>query len=61
MRRALLHKLPRLTRFTYGAITPFNVEDLTIAELSEYLTAMDRHEADVARMNAEQAARIRGR
>lgn len=49
MRRALLTRLPALTRFTYGAIHPLNVEELTIAELGEYMTAMDKHDAEVAR------------
>lgn len=57
MRRALLKKLPRLTRFTFGAITPLNVEDLTLAELSEYLTAMDKHEAELARAQQQQRGR----
>ena len=48
MRRALLRRLPRLTRFTYGAIHPLNVEELTLAELGEYLTAMDKYEAELA-------------
>lgn len=49
MRRALLKKLPRLTRYTFGAIHPLNVEELTFAELSAYLTAMDKHEAEQPR------------
>lgn len=54
MRRALLKKLPRLTRFTYGAIHPLNVGDLTMAELVAYLTALDKHEAEQARLHALQ-------
>ena len=46
MRRALLKKLPRLTRFTFGAIHPLNVEELTLAEIGEYLTAMDKFDAE---------------
>ena len=51
MRRALLGRLPALTRFYYGAIHPLNVESLTLRELSEYVTQMDRYEADQARAN----------
>lgn len=42
MRRALLGKLPALTRFYYGAISPINVDEFTYAELSEYVTQMER-------------------
>jgi hypothetical protein len=41
MRRALLAKLPALTRFYFGAIHPLNVEDYTFAELNAYVTAME--------------------
>lgn len=46
MRRALLVRLPALTRFYYGAIHPLNVEQLSLREISEYLTQMDRAQAD---------------
>lgn len=46
--------MPRLTRFTYGAITPLNVEELTLAELGEYLTAMDKHDAELERIEQQQ-------
>lgn len=45
MRRALLRKLPALTQFYFGAIHPLNVEDYTLAELSEYVTAMEKAQA----------------
>lgn len=46
MRRALVTRMPALTRFTFGAIHPLNVEDLTLSEVVEYLTALDKHEAE---------------
>lgn len=46
MRRALLRKLPALTHFYYGAIHPLNVEDFTLAELSEYVTQMEKAQAE---------------
>lgn len=42
MRQALLRRLPALTRFYYGAISPLNADDFTYAELSEYVTQMER-------------------
>lgn len=36
--------MPALTRFTFGAITPLNVGDLTLAEVSEYLTQLRVYE-----------------
>lgn len=42
MRRGLLRRLPALTRFYYGAIHPLNVEQFTLAELSEYVTQMEQ-------------------
>lgn len=42
MRRALLKRLPALTRFYFGAIHPLNVEQFSIRELSEYIVAMDK-------------------
>ena len=44
-----------MTRFTYGAIHPLNVEELTLAEISEYLTAMDKH--DTAQVRAYEQKR----
>jgi hypothetical protein len=35
-----------LTRFTFGAIHPLNVGDLTLAEITEYVRAMDKHAAE---------------
>jgi hypothetical protein len=45
MRRALLRKLPALTRFTFGALNPLTVEDYTYAELNEYVTQMEQAQA----------------
>lgn len=42
MRRALLKRLPALTRFYFGAIHPLNVEQFTIREISEYVVQMDK-------------------
>lgn len=49
MRRGLLRRLPALTRFYYGAISPANVEEFTYAELNEYVTQMDEAEAEARR------------
>jgi hypothetical protein len=35
-----------LTRFTFGAIHPLNIESLTLAEVSEYLSALRRFESE---------------
>lgn len=53
MRRALVRRLPALTRFYSGAIHPLNVEHYTLRELSEYVTQMDQ-------FHAEQERRQRG-
>jgi hypothetical protein len=46
VRRALLRRLPALTRFYFGAIHPLNVEQYTLRELSEYSTYMQRVQAE---------------
>lgn len=46
MRRALLRRLPQLTRFYYGAINPLTVDDYTLRELVEYVRQMDEYLAD---------------
>jgi len=35
-----------LTHFYYGAIHPLNVEDYTVAELSEYVAQMEQAQAE---------------
>lgn len=45
-RRALRKRLPALTRFYYGAITPLNVDQYTLRELVEYVTQMERAMAE---------------
>lgn len=42
VRRDLLHKLPALTRFYYGAISPLNVEQFSTRELTEYVRQMEQ-------------------
>ena len=49
MRQALLEQLPALTAF-YG-IKPWELEDLTEAELDEYTRQLADHQAEVARRN----------
>lgn len=44
MRRALLRSLPRLTQF-YG-LKPWDLERMTLREISEYVTQMDRARAE---------------
>lgn len=46
MRRDLLSKLPQLTRFYYGAITPLNVEQFTARELDLYVVSMEQFLAE---------------
>lgn len=50
MRRGLLRKLPALTRFYFGAIHALNVEDYTLAELNEYVTQMEKAQAEQPRV-----------
>lgn len=49
MRRALLPRLPQLTKFYQGAIHPLNVDDYTLRELIEYVRQMDDYLADQAK------------
>lgn len=44
MRRGLLRKLPRLTQ-CYG-LRPQDIDDMTYAEVSEYITQMERADAE---------------
>jgi len=49
VRRVLLEQLPALTRFYYGAIHSLNVEQFSLRELSEYVSQMQRAQAEQAR------------
>lgn len=49
MRRALVARLPQLTRFYYGAINPLTVDQLTLRELVEYVRQMDDYLAEQAK------------
>jgi hypothetical protein len=49
VRRALLTKLPLLTRFYYGAIHPLNIEQLSSRELHIYVVAMESYFAEQKR------------
>lgn len=44
MRRALLSRLPQLTRF-YG-LKPPDLEQMTLREVSEYVTQLDQNLAE---------------
>lgn len=49
MRRALLKRLPQLTKFYHGAISPLTVDDFTLRELVEYVRQMDDYLAEQAK------------
>lgn len=44
MRRALLQQLPALTQF-YG-IKPADIDTMTLREISEYVTQLQKHQAE---------------
>lgn len=46
MRRALLSRLPQLTKF-YG-LKPWDLDRMQLREISEYVTQLDRHLAEEA-------------
>jgi hypothetical protein len=45
VRRGFLKELPALSRFFHGAISPLNVDEFTLRELSAYVTYMNAQKA----------------